>query len=1177
MFSEFMYKSINRLSLFVNLFVFLLLLSQICNAQTSSKVIADTTQARIHLQRGDSLKNMFFFKPAFEETKKASDIYLNGGFMIKYWDIQMRFVIWLKYLINPEPTKAEIRKMFNQVIKDYGETHKLSSFANLMMASLMHHENKQDSSFLYTKKALKIYQKHNKNIIEPFLYQIYSSFAQTYQEQNQHDSAFVYYKKALKVLIEDKGKDNPYTANINRKIAWVYLAQGDYKKALSHFQKVLKIRQLVYPPIHIRIADAYAELGRIYLFVQQIDSAYNNLNKAINIYYQVPGNKKMNMVNAYYSMAQLYDIQGNYELSLKYNLKAMNTYTQTKRFETDKSALITFYLIIGTDYHNLGEFDKALVYFQKGHDLGLKIHNSNHIKVAEANINIGKTYLAQGLYHKALDYHQRALAIIQQNPAYDKQVPVQIHRGLASIYAGLNDPGLALKYYEKALNIESTGKSIHIPKLNEIYLNMGELFVRTKQPHKALNYFHKALLLLKGNIKKVNAYLNLAKTHYTLKQIDSTFFYTQKALDFALSLQSDQNFVFMDIYQAQSNLLFKEKNYFWALDYAQKAIKANLRNDDTTQDWLESITLDNIIRPSSILDGLQLMALSQEQIYLQNSTSLWSLEQAFLSYQKTDNLMGQMRLSYDYEADQLEFARKSYKIYMGAIRVSALLFQKTKDTKYQKAAFYFAEKSKAYLLYTSLLDANAREFAGIPKSLLEHDRILKIKIAYFQKEVAKLKKDQMSPLRDSLFQCKLAYSQLIQSFEKDYPDYFQLKYNDQPTSIDQIQASLKPSSTLLEYVIDEQNLYTFFISQNQFIFKHITLNATDQKLLKKYPAYLRQFNERKYLQAASHLYNLLILPFAENLTNKKHIIFVNNGLLHKIPMETLLTNPVANKDVDFRSLPYLLQDYTTSYFPSATLAVFQQKQKPPLAAGFLGFAPVFKAEDNHGNLLGVSRAIIRFRGSDSTVVVNGQHFEPLPYSEDELIGIKTMLQNSRHSTNIFLHNEATEGQFKAQVGNYRYVHVASHSWANETNGLLSYILFSQPDSAIYAQSLKAGNGQALMEDGVLYANEMYSLDWNADLVVLSSCKSGLGEYVAGEGVLTFTRGLLYGGAHNVLYSLWNVNDEATANLMLSFYKNHFQKQMSYSESLRAAKLTLLKDPQKAFPYWWAAFSLLGRE
>ena len=1170
-----MYKLISKFKSYI--FVFILAISPISSkAQNPARMKPDTTLARIHLQKGDSLWANLQPKEAIIEKEKAADIYLKAGYQDLYWELKAD-ISWGLHEFDPKLAKTTAYQVVNHILTNNQENAAALANIYITLGYLYNQQNELDSAFFFTKKGLDI-NLETQGIPISKLSTAYNTMGFVYQSRNQHDSALVFYEKALHTVLNSSEQYSNGFHNINnsyRKIAWVYLAKGEYEKALFYFHKVLVGRRYEFGPGSVPVASAFLELGRTFVLTQQADSSLLYLDKALAIFLPILGEDHYQIVKTYNIKARIYTDQGNYVQSLHYNIKAQEI--QYKLTQDTNPVIISLYFNVGKNYGNLGDFDKALTYYHKGLETAINLYGYQHEKVAEGYLNIGKNYLIQGLYHKALDYHQKALAIIANKPIVDTHIPVVIHLGLARVYAGLNDIDLALKYYKKAIQIEQTGKSINPPKLNEIYLDMGRLFAKINQSNKAIIYFHQALPLLENNIKTVDAYLSLANAHYNLRQIDSAFVYIQRAFSYVQYNPTDYKHALKNIYQVKSNILFQEKEYTQALSYAQKAIKANLKTISETQDLLKAIQLDNTISPNAILAPMQLVALSLEQIYLQDSSSTQPLKKAFITYQKTDELMSQLRLSYDYEADQLEFAKKSYAIYLGAIRVSALLFKKTQDIKCKEAAFYFAEKSKAYLLYNSLLDANAREFAGIPANLLEQDRILKSKIAYFQKEVFQLQKDQVSHLRDSLFQYKLAYSQLIQSFEKNYPDYYQLKYSDQPTSVAQIQAGLNPEVGLLEYVIDEQKLYAFFIDQNQFLFKQINLEASDLRILKKYPAYLRQFNETKYINAASHLYSLLIQPFAENLAEKKHILFVNNGALHKIPMETLLTGQVDKNEVDFRNLPYLLKEYTTSYFPSATLAAFQQSQKPTLAEDFLGFAPVFKEGDSHGNILSVNRSITNLKGSDSSVVVNGQRFESLPYSENELRGIKELLAKTKHQSKIFLHAEATEEQFKAHVKYFRYVHLASHSWANETNGLLSYILFSQPDSVMYAQHIKTSNNLVKIEDGVLYANEMYSLDWNADLVVLSSCKSGLGEYVAGEGVLTFTRGLLYGGVQNILYSLWNVNDKATADLMVYFYQNHLEKQMSYAESLRAAKLALLQDSHRAFPYWWAAFTLLGND
>ena len=142
------------------------------------------------------------------------------------------------------------------------------------------------------------------------------------------------------------------------------------------------------------------------------------------------------------------------------------------------------------------------------------------------------------------------------------------------------------------------------------------------------------------------------------------------------------------------------------------------------------------------------------------------------------------------------------------------------------------------------------------------------------------------------------------------------------------------------------------------------------------------------------------------------------------------------------------------------------------------------------------------------------------------------------------------------------MHIATHGYINEEHPELSMLLFSQP------QNMTA------TEDGVLYASEMYNLTLNADLLVLSSCESGLGKLVKGEGVMAITRGFFYSGANNIIFSLWKVYDRQTNELMTEFYL-HVLKGETFSSALRKSKLQLIADRSTAFPSKWSGFILMG--
>jgi hypothetical protein len=111
-----------------------------------------------------------------------------------------------------------------------------------------------------------------------------------------------------------------------------------------------------------------------------------------------------------------------------------------------------------------------------------------------------------------------------------------------------------------------------------------------------------------------------------------------------------------------------------------------------------------------------------------------------------------------------------------------------------------------------------------------------------------------------------------------------------------------------------------------------------------------------------------------------------------------------------------------------------------------------------------------------------------------------------------------------ELGKYRYVHFATHTIINNAHPGLSGIVLSLVER------------DGAEQDGFLRAYEIFNLDLPVEMVVLSACSSGLGQQVAGEGLVGMTRGFFYAGAARVVVSLWDVNDQATAELMKRMYR-----------------------------------------
>jgi CHAT domain-containing protein len=151
----------------------------------------------------------------------------------------------------------------------------------------------------------------------------------------------------------------------------------------------------------------------------------------------------------------------------------------------------------------------------------------------------------------------------------------------------------------------------------------------------------------------------------------------------------------------------------------------------------------------------------------------------------------------------------------------------------------------------------------------------------------------------------------------------------------------------------------------------------------------------------------------------------------------------------------------------------------------------------------------------------------------------------------------------ADLGQYRYVHFATHGVLDSERPGLSALVLSMVDE------------QGRPQDGFLRANDIYNLKLPAELVVLSACQTGLGKEIKGEGLVGLTRGFMYAGAARVVVSLWSVNDKATSELMAKFYERMLKRGERPAAALRAAQVEMWKQRQWQSPYYWAAFTMQG--
>jgi len=156
-----------------------------------------------------------------------------------------------------------------------------------------------------------------------------------------------------------------------------------------------------------------------------------------------------------------------------------------------------------------------------------------------------------------------------------------------------------------------------------------------------------------------------------------------------------------------------------------------------------------------------------------------------------------------------------------------------------------------------------------------------------------------------------------------------------------------------------------------------------------------------------------------------------------------------------------------------------------------------------------------------------------------------------------------EAATSRRLAEYRIIHFATHGIVNARQPELSGVVLSLFDP------------RGRRQDGFLRLHDIYNLTLAADLVVLSGCQTALGKELRGEGLLGLTRGFMYAGARAVVASLWQVDDESTAELMKRFYRGMLKEHRRPADALRAAQMEMSQDKRWAAPFYWAGFVIQG--
>jgi CHAT domain-containing protein/Tfp pilus assembly protein PilF len=307
--------------------------------------------------------------------------------------------------------------------------------------------------------------------------------------------------------------------------------------------------------------------------------------------------------------------------------------------------------------------------------------------------------------------------------------------------------------------------------------------------------------------------------------------------------------------------------------------------------------------------------------------------------------------------------------------------------------------------------------------------------------------------------------------------------------------------------------------------------------------------------------------------------FSPDGVYNQINLNTLF-DPNLNK--------FLNDEYTIIQVTNTTELLDNSVKKNNNTSSILIGFPTFNikhdtdsltdnelAEKNSGESF--SRSL---RGGLVRYVSSNQGIPPLPGTEKEIQELSKLFKKAAQS---YTANAASENTTK-QAKNPRVLHIATHGYfledesTNSSEGNNKYIANPLLRSGLILAGvenfLKTGIPiDSTGEDGILTAYEAMNLQLEeTDLVVLSACETARGDVKNGEGVYGLQRALKLSGSQCVIMSLWSVDDEATLQLMVSFYENFLQSNNAH-DAMRKAQNKLKETYPN--PFYWGAFVVIG--
>ena len=827
-----------------------------------------------------------------------------------------------------------------------------------------------------------------------------------------------------------------------------------------------------------------------------------------------------------------------------------------QRYEWQVYIYTEYLRMISWSYHRLGFSEKAIKSAEQYLELSSFFHKKSYFRYFEVSLFLATVYKEQGNYEIASDYSEKVI-----ESARDQQNPFHLTQAIYSSAELLIAEGKYDEAINKYLYIISLNDSTNTSQFFSLYCHyfIGKIYLDTGNPKAAIPYLEKGIDISKKRFNSqtlfliefidalFRAYVDSKSYSQASQLVDEVFQDIQ--IDKHLNTRGVRKFLnSLSVYLQKTDMLDSCEHVLSLLLPEVQNNKASLENFDSFD--------------QELLVSYEIRAEYNFKKY-KNTNELSFLLLSVNDLAKCATLVSIGRNSFKTERDRIAFYKFEQNLTKNIVQ---------KNVELSRHDFYFEtscdvlfrafQLSKASHLLETLNRNAAIIQTNIPDSLISAANNLKQQSSVLTTRINSITEKVVMPPHDSvilmdyksvLLDNKVRFNNLMLYLEKNFQKYYEIAYNPNISTVDEIQLQLSKNEAVIEYFQTQEDVHAFVISNDTAAVIQLKGMANDQveefrEILSPSGLNSEENGFRTYTNQSFVLYDQLLaepLSFLPKKTNKLFII--PDKSLSFLPFELLLTQKIdTTQRTNYGNLPYLIKEYDISYGYSASILFREDsiKSARKLNNEILAFAPSYEELLNDTiklNQLG------EFRNS----------LTPLKYNKSEVDGI-----GKYFTTKVFKADSASERAFYNNLSGSGIIHLAMHGLVDRKDQRKSKLVFTPVQDSIH--------------DNYLHNFELYNTEIDVKLAVLSACDTGDGKLEGSEGVMSMARAFTYAGAQSVVMSQWPADDESSSIIMQSFYK-YLAEGKRKDQALRLAKLDFLDQasPTKQNPYYWNNFVVTG--